>query len=247
MSDVAGSSGASGRGTGIVAPFYELFGLCNFGKFRVGKSRMTLAQLATKAFENGYDFRFSIATAIPVLITNLSIQLIWAIRRHFQYKVPLSRCVPSSKYDDLRIMLIVGNGTLCVIDGLDAVIRSGGDALALFMRMNLVAWYRFAKLVIKEVAIRLGIEQSLQKQIDAFIQINAVLNEYMAELKKIDLARFQRETDEYEGLFASLDAAKTSEDINVILLQIYEKLNLEKPWQGDFNKFMANRHGTLKF
>lgn len=33
ISDVAGSSGSHGRGTGIVAPFYELFGLCQFGSF----------------------------------------------------------------------------------------------------------------------------------------------------------------------------------------------------------------------
>ena len=33
MSDVAGSSGAHGRGTGIVMPFYELFGFCKFGNF----------------------------------------------------------------------------------------------------------------------------------------------------------------------------------------------------------------------
>jgi hypothetical protein len=247
MSDVAGSSGGSGRGTGIVAPFYELFGLCNFGKFQVGKSRMTLAQLATKAFENGYDFRFSIATAIPVVITNLSIQLIWAIRRHYQHKVPLSKCIPSSKYADLRIMLIFGNGTLCVIDGLDAAIRSGGNALTLFMRLNLVAWCRFAKLVIKEVAIRVGIAQPLQKLIDAFVQINAALDTYLTALEKIDFARFQQETAEYKNLFASIDDAETPEEFQVLLLQSYEKLSLEKPWQGDFDKHMANRNGTLKF
>lgn len=36
MSDVAGSSGASGRGSGLAIPFYELFGLCDFGTFQVG-------------------------------------------------------------------------------------------------------------------------------------------------------------------------------------------------------------------
>lgn len=42
MSDVAGSSGSHGRGTGIVMPFYELFGFCKFGNF----DNKTLAELA---------------------------------------------------------------------------------------------------------------------------------------------------------------------------------------------------------
>ena len=56
MSDIAGSSGGrgnanGGRGSGIVIPFYELFGLCDFGSFQVGENRNTLAVLATKAFK----------------------------------------------------------------------------------------------------------------------------------------------------------------------------------------------------
>lgn len=39
MSDIAGSSGGrgnanGGRGSGIVIPFYELFGLCDFGNLQ---------------------------------------------------------------------------------------------------------------------------------------------------------------------------------------------------------------------
>ena len=48
MSDVAGSSGANGRGSGVVIPFYELFQLCDFGSFQVGEARNTLATVATK-------------------------------------------------------------------------------------------------------------------------------------------------------------------------------------------------------
>lgn len=41
MSDIAGSSGASGRGSGVVIPFYELFQLCDFGEFKVAKRDKT--------------------------------------------------------------------------------------------------------------------------------------------------------------------------------------------------------------
>ena len=60
MSDAAGSSGAVGRGSGIVMPFYELFNFCSIGNFNPGGARMDLAQLATRAFEQGDDLRFGI-------------------------------------------------------------------------------------------------------------------------------------------------------------------------------------------
>ena len=89
MSDIAGSSGRVQRGAGVVIPFYELFGFCKFGRFDVGKDKQDLATIATRAFQEGYDFRFGMAQAIPVVTTELSIRLIWALRRHFQYGKPL--------------------------------------------------------------------------------------------------------------------------------------------------------------
>jgi len=109
MSDVAGSSGASGRGSGIVIPFYELFQVCDFGSFQVGQDRNTLATVATKVFQEGYDARFGLTMAIPVVICDLSIKLIWAIKRFLYYKRPLHECIPTKRHDDLRIMLIIGH------------------------------------------------------------------------------------------------------------------------------------------
>ena len=84
MSDIAGSSGSrgnGGRGAGVAMPFYELFQFCKFGKFSVGKDKQDLATIAIRAFQEGYDARFGLAAAIPVVITDLSIRLIWALRR----------------------------------------------------------------------------------------------------------------------------------------------------------------------
>mgnify|MGYP006923331394 CR=1 FL=1 len=39
--------------------FFELFVLCNFGSFEIGKDRQNLATLATRVFQEGYDFGFS--------------------------------------------------------------------------------------------------------------------------------------------------------------------------------------------
>lgn len=247
MSDVAGSSGAHGRGTGIVMPFYELFGLCKFGSFSTNDGKKDLAEIAVSAFNQGYDFRFGLTMAIPVVITDLSIRLIWALRRHFGYGYSLRECIPSQKHDDLRIMLLLGHGTLCVIDGLDAGLRSGGNFLAFFMRLNLVAWFRFVMLVLKEVCIRVGFQNALQKQIDAYKRINEALLIYLNELKQIDIELFRRETEEYNRTVQTFMSATTDIELNHVLLEEFERLGIVKPWKGDFDEHMSNKMATLVF
>lgn len=247
MSDIAGSSGSVQRGSGVVMPFYELFGLCKFGKFNVGNDKQDLATIATRAFQEGYDFRFGLAQAIPVMITDLSIRLVWALRQHFQYGMPIKECIPTQKHADLRMMLLFGNGTLCIMDGIDAGVRSGGNFLAFFMRLNLVAWFRFVTLVLKEVCIRLGISDALQKQIEAYKRINEALLVYLHELEKIDIEAFRKETEEYNRLMADFTAAKTDMELNKVLLDVFDRLAIKKPWEGDFNEHMSNKNATLMF
>ncbi len=250
MSDIAGSSGSrgnSGRGAGVVIPFYELFQFCKFGSFRVGQDKQDLATIAVRAFQEGYDFRFGLASAIPVIITDLSIRLIWALRRRFQYGKALKECIPTHQHDDLRVMLLFGNGTLCVMDGIDAGIRSGGNFLAFFMRLNIIAWFRFVTLVLKEVCIRLGLTDALQKNIEAFKRINEALLLYLHELESIDIEAFKRETEEYNEMMQVFTTAKTDKELNQILLDTFDRLGIQKPWKGDFEAFMSNKNNTLIF
>lgn len=147
MSDIAGSSGnrgqGEGRGSGISAPFMELFGTCNFGSFQVGNDRQNLATVMTRVFQEGYDFRFSVTTAIPVIMQDLMIRVFWAIRQHYFEGKPWGDCIPNSKHADLRIMLIVGCATLCLVDGTDAAIRgamAGGNILVFILHLNIM-WH----------------------------------------------------------------------------------------------------------
>jgi len=183
MSDVAGSSGAAERGSGIGIPFYELLLLCDFGKFQAGKYRNTLAKIAVKVFQEGYDARFGLAMSIPVVLCDLLIKLVWAVKHYFYHKKPLEECIPSIRHDDLRIMLIIGDGTLCLFDAIDAAGRSGGNWVHFFLRLNIIAWYRLVHLAFREVCIRLGISYPLQKQLDAYIRINEALTLYMSRLE----------------------------------------------------------------
>lgn len=151
MSDIAGSSSATGRGSGIAIPFYELFGLCQFERDTFGN----LATIATKAFEEGYDARFGLTMAIPVIVSDLLTRFIWGLRHYFQYKKSIKECIPTKEHDDLRVMLIVSNGCLCLMDTVDAGIRSGfSNPVVFFSRLNLVAWGKLLVQIVREVAIR---------------------------------------------------------------------------------------------
>ena len=256
MSDIAGSSGNHNRGMGITMPFYEFFGFCNFGKFKVGEERKTLAEIAQMAFTYqedknspvmSYDFRFGMTQAIPIVVTELTIRLIWALRRHFQYHKSFKECIPSSRNADLRVMILIGNGTLCVMDGIDAGVKSGGNFLMFFMRMNLCAWVRFAVLVLKEVCIRVNLTNDLQRQLDAYQRINELLTQYLEQLKQIDLMLYKEEVEKFERAVRIFTQVNSEEELNKLLLEKIEELGIKKPWNGDFDTHMSNKQGKLVF
>lgn len=247
MSDIAGSSGAVKRGSGVVIPFYELFQLCNFGSFDVGQYKNTLAVLATKAFQSGYDARFGAAMAIPVVICDLSIKLIWSLKHYFYHKCPINECIPTRRHDDLRLMLIIGNGVLCVMDGADAAIRSGGDWLNFFLRLNIIAWFRFITIVLREVCIRLGIDFTVGQQLDIYKQINKALDEYLLNLEQTDTEGFRQETQRYRHMVQLLESASSEEDLNKILREEYRLLGIELPYKGSFDGFMSDETAVLEF
>jgi hypothetical protein len=149
VSDMAGSSGAKGRGSGIPMPFYSLLQFVNIGEF--GQHRQSFATVAVKVFEQGYDLRHGMALSIPVLVTELLTRVMWSVKRAFYHREPLLDCVPLDSNPELRRMLMVAHGSLCLVDGADAALRSYGDIVNFMLRSNLVAWARFGTLALREL------------------------------------------------------------------------------------------------
>lgn len=169
MSDIAGSSGGrgnGGRGSGIVIPFYELLGLCDFGKFSIGKDKQSLAILAERVFKEGYDFRYGLTMAIPVVLCDAAIRLFWGIRRLFQYKKPLQECIPTNEHSDLRVMLLFGKGTLSIMDTAEAAICSGGNWLVFFCKWNILAFAEFLKAILVEIYTRAKMAQKYKVKLE---------------------------------------------------------------------------------
>ena len=169
VSDLCGSSstrrsGKIGRGAGLPMPFYNLFLLMDFGDFD-GKS---FADIAIKVFEDGYDLRHGATMAIPILIEELLIKMIWVIKQRYYKMKEWKECMPTSKHSDLRMMMLVGNATLCFVDGIDAAIRTqvrGGSPITFILHLNLVAWGRLIMLIFRELKIKYGavVEQVVSK------------------------------------------------------------------------------------
>lgn len=204
MSDIAGSSGSrgkglTGRGTGLPIPFSELFLLCNFGSFQVRQDRQTLAIIMTRAFQEGYDARFGAAMAIPVLLEELMIRVLWTIKRHFYRKKDWKECIPTKDHADLRIMLIVGNATLCLVDGIDATIRSGGNALVFILHMNLIAWTRLLLLVFRELKIRYG--SKIDEAVKNFLGLIGFSDKYALKQYYQRLNTLNKQMDEQLKVF----------------------------------------------
>lgn len=151
FSDVSGSSGASGRGSGIPIPFFSLLQFVDIGEF--GQHRQSFATVAVQVFEKGYDLRHGLAMAIPVLVTELLVRITWAVKQRCYHKKDWSACIPSANNPELRRMLLVGHGTLCLMDAGDAALRSGGDMIQFLLRSNLISWARFGTLAIRELQV----------------------------------------------------------------------------------------------
>lgn len=148
-SDVAGSSTTRQRGSGIPAPFYSLLQFINVGS--LGSERLTISELSVKLFEEGYDFRHLPAMAIPVTIAELLTRFMWSMKARFYHGKPWKDCIPSSHNPELRRMLLVAHGVLCMVDSADAALRSGGELVNFLLRANAVAWVRLATLALREL------------------------------------------------------------------------------------------------
>lgn len=145
------------------------------------------------------------------------------------------------------MMLLIGDGTLCLLDGIDAAVRSGGNWVAFFLHLNIIAWFRLVLLVFREVCIRLGISYPLQKQLDAFIMTNEALASYMSELERIDRERFEKESTRYYQMMKGIENARTEDELNVLLKKECDVIGLQLPYNGDFNDFMHDKSSRLEF
>lgn len=230
ISDISGSSSTrraekEGRGSGIPIPFYELFLGCEFGNLEGN----TVAETMVKVYEEGYDTRFGITMAIPVIMEELMIKFLWMIKQKCFRKRSWEESIPTSAHADLRIMLIVGNATLCAVDGVDAAahgLMEGGNVISFICHLNLIGWSRLVMLVLKELVIRLG--PVINKALIEFM--NSVMG-ILTPDEKQRITEFYNRMEEYDRFLWALYAEFVKQveiEYQQLRFEIHETFNEDK-------------------
>lgn len=246
LSDFCGSHSSSGRGDGIPIPFFEIFEFCDFGSFvDPDGGNFTISELAMEVYEQGYDARHAAAMAIPVVLCDLMIKLIWSLKRHFYSKYEWKECIPTKKHSDLRVMLIVGNMSLCIVDGADAWIRSQGNIIEICLHLNIIAWYKFAKRVLKELELRCGFTyEDLKSQ---YQYLDLQLTKYIEKLKNVDYVRLDSLIAESDDILVAF-STNDMEQINSTMMSYIEEQNIAIQFKTDeeFLELMDDDDTILK-
>ena len=163
ISDMTGSSGSAGRGMGIPSPLWTWSNDVIAIKRKLGISPNdfdnSMNDLALNLYKEGYDSRFQTAQAIPVILNEMIVRLLYAIRRMVRYFsatakeersfAGLWKTCEAFSNASVKRMLTVAHGTFCLIDVGDATVRgfvAGAgtfNPVEFFLRLNIIGVGRF--------------------------------------------------------------------------------------------------------
>lgn len=103
----------------------------------------------------------------------------------------MEKCIPSLKYKSLNKMLLIGNAGLCLVDTIDAGIRSGGNIVTFILRLNIVAWGRLIYLIFKYLTLSRAKIEYERKHIENMRIIKEI--ETRTEELRLELKQFLEE------------------------------------------------------
>lgn len=128
MSDISGSKGSKGRGSGLPVPGWSSLQKLQFGNVKLKTNKpdtYTFAQVSEWMFKNGYDVRAFTAELIPVLIYETLIRLYWIYKQHLYFGKSIKDSFPIANNRELARLLLIGGSTFSSIDVTHGVIKSG--------------------------------------------------------------------------------------------------------------------------
>jgi hypothetical protein len=116
------------------------------------------------------------------------------------------------------------------------------------LAVTLLYFLDSSSIVKKLVSILNGIFKGIEDSIERYRKAADYFEKYAAELMKIDLERFKRETNVFHNISGLLESATSEIELRKILLNVYETLGIKKPWgDDDFDSFMSNKENHLVF
>lgn len=242
VSDVSGSQSSAkvgSRGMGIPSPFWTWTNDIIAIKAKLGLSATdldkTMNELALSIFKKGYDTRFQTTQAIPVLINELLVRFIYAIRRLLRYCSMTPReertfthmwesCEPFSNVTVKR-MLTVAHGTFCLVDIGDATgrafVQGAGafDVCEFILRLNIIGVGRFAISLYGETT-RVFSYNRVQREADYAAKEKVVVVDYINGLNELAQKYDDAHLLQFVDDFKSCDAYSNAFEKTVSLAEL---------------------------
>ena len=90
---------------------------------------------------------------------------------------------------------------------------------------------------------------TIETEIDYYRRQAEYFERYAAELMKIDLEQFKKETAMYGEIADKLEKVQSEDELNAVLKQALKDIGAKLPWQGhdSFDDFMADKNAHLVF
>ena len=78
-------------------------------------------------------------------------------------------------------------------------------------------------------------------------EIAEMIKKIAAETANLDLEKFKEDTERFANTAIAISQCEDEDALNGILLKTYENLDIQIPWEGDFDAFMGNKNNKLVF
>lgn len=90
---------------------------------------------------------------------------------------------------------------------------------------------------------------NIEKDVRYFKSQAEYFEKYAAQLMKIDIEKFRRETYAYTSLAHTLEKAHTEQELNIALQNAIKEIGIIVPWAkySSFNNFMEDKNAVMRF
>ena len=101
--------------------------------------------------------------------------------------------------------------------------------------------------LIKRLTMNLNTLPTINTDINYFVKHAQYFELLAAQMMEIDIEQFKKETKTFNDYALKIEKAKSPEELNRILKKYYSDSDINMPWTGDFDSFMANKNNCLRF
>jgi len=87
----------------------------------------------------------------------------------------------------------------------------------------------------------------IPSDVNNYAQIADAMEQLAAKLSDIDIELFRKETERFADSAELISKCNDDDELNAVLYDTYKALDIQIPWEGDFDSFMGNKSNKLVF